>query len=183
MGVEKLTQNLTVYTYAARCSPSARSPTACQMLVEGKGINMMPKRPPRVAVHNEGIALSLKKLPELQLTRPDLCGVWSLQADGSGTTFVLAGVTAWVGRWSERVTHWLDDGGLPSKASRMHARLDCDAASGAWSLVDNDSANGCFVNGERVSRAILFPGDRVGFGSPAELSTGRSPQWGGGPCH
>ena len=47
----------------------------------------------------------------------------------------------------------------------MHARLEYDAKADAWTLVDNDSANGSHVNGLRVLSAVLAPGDRVGFGS------------------
>lgn len=87
-----------------------------------------------------------------------------------GEEFVLdASVTEglWVGRWRERVALWCDDGGRPSRASRLHARLAVDEA-GAWCLHDNKSANGTFLNGERVDRAPLKPGDRVGFGTSTE---------------
>ena len=77
--------------------------------------------------------------------------------------------TVWVGRWRERAGVWLDDGGKASKASRLHARLDC--AAGGWRLTDNGSANGTFVNGARIDGPTpLAAGDRVGFGSsPDEL--------------
>ena len=41
--------------------------------------------------------------------------------------------------------------------SRVHARLV--RAGAAWVVTDNESRNGTFVNGERISRAVLADGD------------------------
>ena len=64
---------------------------------------------------------------------------------------------------------WLDDGGRPSKASRLHARFDrlSTTTPCSWRLVDNDSANGTFVNGVRIPQdgVELRDGDCIGFGS------------------
>ncbi|HFD40584.1 MAG TPA: FHA domain-containing protein [Anaerolineae bacterium] len=46
--------------------------------------------------------------------------------------------------------------------SRHHARLEC--AAGRCTIEDLGSANGVIVNGQRVSRATLQPGDRVRLG-------------------
>ena len=46
--------------------------------------------------------------------------------------------------------------------SRRHARLDC--AGGRCAVEDLGSANGLFVNGKRVSHAVLNPGDRLRLG-------------------
>ena len=46
--------------------------------------------------------------------------------------------------------------------SRRHARLDC--SGGRCAVEDLGSANGLFVNGKRVSRAVLNPGDRLRLG-------------------
>lgn len=54
---------------------------------------------------------------------------------------------------------WLSD---PS-VSRDHARLERDA-DGRWSIVDTRSANGTFVNGERVQIAAVHDGDRLKVG-------------------
>jgi cytochrome P450/NADPH-cytochrome P450 reductase len=48
-------------------------------------------------------------------------------------------------------------------ASRYHAELR--NAAGAYSIVDLDSHNGTFVNGQRVTAAPLSEGDIVGIGS------------------
>jgi pSer/pThr/pTyr-binding forkhead associated (FHA) protein len=46
--------------------------------------------------------------------------------------------------------------------SRLHCRLTAGAA--ALEVVDLDSTNGTFVNGERATRATLKHGDRLGVG-------------------
>ena len=46
--------------------------------------------------------------------------------------------------------------------SRLHCRLTAGATE--LEVVDLDSTNGTFVNGQRVPRAILKPGDRLGVG-------------------
>ena len=107
-------------------------------------------------------------------------GTWVLRAEGSGTehrlTAASSGEPIWVGRWKERVGVWLDDGGKPSKASRLHARLEI--SDGKLTLTDNNSANGTFVNSERVpanGQVELHEGDRLGFGSVPPPTDG-SPQ-------
>src|SRR2546421_672894 len=46
------------------------------------------------------------------------------------------------------------------------SRLHCQLSAGATELevVDLDSTNGTFVNGERTPRAVLRNGDRLGVG-------------------
>ena len=46
--------------------------------------------------------------------------------------------------------------------SRRHAELFF--REGSWVLVDLDSTNGTYINGSRVHRAQLLPGDRLAFG-------------------
>lgn len=46
--------------------------------------------------------------------------------------------------------------------SRRHAQLLF--REGRWILVDLDSTNGTYINGDRVRRAELFPGDVVALG-------------------
>ncbi|MBW0019137.1 MAG: ATP-binding cassette domain-containing protein [Mycobacterium sp.] len=46
--------------------------------------------------------------------------------------------------------------------SRRHAMLRRSGSQ--WELVDNNSANGTYVNGNRISRAVIGPDDVVGIG-------------------
>jgi pSer/pThr/pTyr-binding forkhead associated (FHA) protein len=55
--------------------------------------------------------------------------------------------------------------------SRIHCRLE--AHSETLEVVDLESTNGVFVNGERVFRAHLICGDRLKVGR-VELQVGRS---------
>lgn len=58
--------------------------------------------------------------------------------------------------------------GLPedTKASRAHARILRDSG-GSWVVEDNGSTNGTFVNGQRVTRQELAPGDTILIGATA----------------
>ena len=49
-----------------------------------------------------------------------------------------------------------------SLISRLHCRLTAGATE--LEVVDLDSTNGTFVNGQRVKRAVLKEGDRLGVG-------------------
>jgi pSer/pThr/pTyr-binding forkhead associated (FHA) protein len=46
--------------------------------------------------------------------------------------------------------------------SRVHCRLSAGAAE--LEVVDLESTNGTFVNGERIARALLKNGDKLGVG-------------------
>ncbi|WP_156298368.1 FHA domain-containing protein, partial [Mycobacterium paragordonae] len=46
--------------------------------------------------------------------------------------------------------------------SRRHAHLR--RSSAGWELIDNHSANGTYVNGTRITRALIGPDDIVGIG-------------------
>jgi len=46
--------------------------------------------------------------------------------------------------------------------SRLHCRLTAGATE--LEVIDLDSTNGTFVNGERTPRAVLKSGDRLGVG-------------------
>ncbi len=55
--------------------------------------------------------------------------------------------------------------------SRLHCRLSAGAAE--LEVVDLDSTNGTYVNGERVSRTMLKSGDKLGVGR-VELTIDKS---------
>ena len=58
-----------------------------------------------------------------------------------------------------------------SMVSRIHCRLEANDET--LEVIDLESTNGISVNGERVSRAHLIPGDRLKVGR-VELLVGRS---------
>jgi phosphoserine phosphatase RsbU/P len=51
-----------------------------------------------------------------------------------------------------------------SRVSRVHARIGIE--NGRYLLEDCNSRHGTFVNGERITRAILNHSDRIDFGAP-----------------
>ncbi len=79
-------------------------------------------------------------------------------ADGSEQAFELAKTQIDIGRDPSSDILLMD-----SKVSRSHARLE-NSQEGA-ALVDLESANGIQVNGERVTRALLSPGDVIRIGN------------------
>jgi pSer/pThr/pTyr-binding forkhead associated (FHA) protein len=62
--------------------------------------------------------------------------------------------------------------------SRVHCRLTAGAAE--LEVLDLDSTNGTFVNGERIDRALLKSGDRLGVGR-VELTIEKSAKEGAEP--
>lgn len=48
--------------------------------------------------------------------------------------------------------------------SRVHCRLTAEASGESLLVQDLDSTNGTYVNGQRVTRATLRTGDRLGVG-------------------
>jgi len=87
--------------------------------------------------------------------------VWAMQLRRRGTQelFELAdGMT--VGRMADCGVR-VEDGSI----SRHHASFE--EVGGVLFLVDNGSSNGCFRNGERVSRCVLRAGDLLTLGAVA----------------
>ena len=81
-----------------------------------------------------------------------------VSSEGGGRSYTLVGDLVNIGR-STANDIILND----ARASRAHARLEW--RDGAWVLSDLDSANGVFVNGRRVQRAILAPDDLITIGN------------------
>jgi pSer/pThr/pTyr-binding forkhead associated (FHA) protein len=55
---------------------------------------------------------------------------------------------------------------LPAETSlsRNHARIE--QTPGGWQVVDNNSTNGTFVNGQRIQGAMpIAPGDEIQMGA------------------
>jgi pSer/pThr/pTyr-binding forkhead associated (FHA) protein len=87
------------------------------------------------------------------------------EADPSFTFRILPGAIKTIGRSSG--AEFIVD-------AAMVSRLHCQVTAGAAELevVDLDSTNGTFVNGQRVKRASLKEGDRLGVGR-VELTVAR----------
>jgi pSer/pThr/pTyr-binding forkhead associated (FHA) protein len=87
--------------------------------------------------------------------------MWVLKtAEGAEPPFlfrILPGSIKTVGRAAR--ADFIVDAAL---VSRLHCRLTAGATE--LEVVDLDSTNGTYVNGERMPRAILKPGDRLGVG-------------------
>jgi ABC transport system ATP-binding/permease protein len=87
--------------------------------------------------------------------------MWVLKtADSAETPFtfrILPGSIKTVGR-APRADFIVD----AALVSRLHCRLT--AGANELEVVDLDSTNGTFVNGERTTRAVLNSGDRLGVG-------------------
>jgi pSer/pThr/pTyr-binding forkhead associated (FHA) protein len=87
--------------------------------------------------------------------------MWLLKTDeGADPAFlfrILPGNIKTIGRAPG--AHFIVDAAL---VSRLHCRVTAGASE--LEMVDLDSTNGTFVNGQRVPRASLKPGDRLGVG-------------------
>ena len=96
--------------------------------------------------------------------------MWVLRtADGAEFPFtfrILPGSIKTVGRATR--ADFIMDAPL---VSRVHCRLTAGAAE--LEVLDLESTNGTFVNGERVERALLKGGDRIGVGR-VELTVEKS---------
>ena len=97
--------------------------------------------------------------------------MWMLRTDeGAEAPFsfrILPGSIKTIGR-APRADFVVD----AALVSRLHCRLTAGATE--LEVVDLDSTNGTYVNGERVERATLRTGDRLGIGR-VELAVARPP--------
>lgn len=99
--------------------------------------------------------LTLQAADAVEQPHAELIGVEGPDTD---KRFPLHGTSATIGRGADQDVH-LDDKG----ASRAHAKLV--RRGHTWSLVDNDSANGVFLNDEQVTDSALRHGDLVALGN------------------
>jgi pSer/pThr/pTyr-binding forkhead associated (FHA) protein len=91
-----------------------------------------------------------------------------LRMHPGGHPIVLTGPDVLLGRHSEADLRMP----LPD-VSRRHCRFVF--AGGTWQLIDLDSLNGVYLNGARVRRAALHPGDHIricGFEFDVEVPDG-----------
>jgi hypothetical protein len=76
-----------------------------------------------------------------------------------------------IGRDRKKVDVHLDSASLPNFISRTHGILRREP-SGVVSLRDNETQNGTFVNGVRVTQVELASGDLIAFGAKGNLAVG-----------
>lgn len=67
----------------------------------------------------------------------------------------------------------LDSAKFPNMISRVHAKL-LRQPDGQFSVVDNGSLNGVFVNNMRIASSVLHVGDLVVFGGTQKSKIGRA---------
>lgn len=84
----------------------------------------------------------------------------------NGQHFAVRGASATIGRESANQIQLHD-----SEVSRRHARIVRTGPSN-FEIVDNQSSNGTFVNGNRVESQVLRSGDRVQVGRTLMIFTG-----------
>lgn len=100
---------------------------------------------------------------------PAVKSEWSLTALGGelkGKSFPLHGIVA-LGRSNKCDIHINDE-----YMSRRHAELSIKG--GILRIIDLDSSNGTFVNGQKVAEKALKPGDRIAFDQNIFLVVGPS---------
>ena len=98
----------------------------------------------------------LQRGPEFPMSdTPSLVGIQGLVAGG---TFGLTGGDVTVGRDGENEIVLAEN-----TVSRYHARIS-ETGPSQYTLSDLESANGVYVNGTRVQRAILTHGDEIKIG-------------------
>lgn len=84
--------------------------------------------------------------------------MFQLYDEKRGRRYPLTGLMKEIGRTSECDVCIQDD----DRISRVHARLDWDGHN--WIVVDLESTNGSFVNGEKITERRLEPGDVIEIG-------------------
>ncbi len=166
-GVDVLIGGATARLEEARASPrkggeAQPSPVPAGALVRRGGGASPPVlhqggsvKSTRMMTAKEGPARGAKR----PVTRSAALGQPRLKGQGalSGVVFELEGTTALVGRVAPAEIVIDDD-----SVSRKHAEIVL-AGTGAV-LRDLGSANGTFINGERITEAPLSPGDVIRFG-------------------
>jgi len=94
----------------------------------------------------------------LEMTLPGIPALIGVQGIVAGSTFALTAGDLTIGRDGENEIVLAEN-----TVSRRHARVLRDG-QGQFSLTDLGSANGVYVNGMRVQRAILDMGDEIKIG-------------------
>lgn len=96
----------------------------------------------------------------------DVASLFVIQGRDQGKRFDLTHALLGIGREASSAIQLHD-----TEASRRHAELRRDGATGQFFLTDLGSSNGTYVNSERVQRHVLKSGDRVQIGRTLMLFT------------
>lgn len=115
-----------------------------------------PEPIPEEAGLPAAVSARAQRGPEISL--PGIAALIGLQGIAAGGTFALTSGDLTIGRDGENEIVLAEN-----TVSRRHARLLRDG-QGQFTVTDLGSANGVYVNGERVQRAILTHGDEVKVG-------------------
>ena len=90
---------------------------------------------------------------------PPAASLKRVDAQGQAPARYTLRPSTWIGR-DPNCSVKVDD----EYVSARHARIEWDAGASCWWLEDNASRNGTWLNGERVVRAALKPGDELSIG-------------------
>jgi signal transduction histidine kinase len=96
-----------------------------------------------------------------------MASLFVIRGRDQGKHFQLAAPVTRLGRDSTNDIQLLDN-----EASRGHAEIRSDVATGRYELIDLGSSNGTHVNSERISRCALASGDRIEIGGTLLIFTG-----------
>lgn len=129
--------------------------------VEKTVIYTPAKRAPQPVPEEAGLsvpAASASPQRGLEMSLPGVPALIGLQGIVAGSAFALTAGDLTIGRDGENEIVLAEN-----TVSRRHARVLRDG-QGQWTLTDLGSANGVYVNGMRVQRAILSMGDEIKIG-------------------
>jgi hypothetical protein len=96
--------------------------------------------------------------PDAEAPKPRAASLHVVEGDYKDKIFELSDEIVRLGRGPENQIRLSLDGRL----SRNHARVERRGSD--YVLVDNESFNGCYVNGKRVTEKLLQPNDEVLIG-------------------
>jgi pSer/pThr/pTyr-binding forkhead associated (FHA) protein len=98
---------------------------------------------------------------------PPAASLVNVDLDGRPLRRYAISSSAWIGR-DPNCSVRIDDGFVSVRHARIYRESDpatgTDTGDGLWWLEDNTSRNGTWLNGERVTRAPIKPGDRLVIG-------------------
>ena len=145
---------------ARRLGIEAPEPAALEADDGDKIVAYTPtKRAPEAVPEEAGLAVGAAGMPRgLEIISPPGPALVGLQGIAAGSTFALTSGDLTIGRDGESEIVLAEN-----TVSRQHARVKRDG-EGKWTVTDLGSANGIYVNGMRVQRAILSMGDEIKIG-------------------